>query len=297
MAETGGGAGRWLLKTIAWLILGSIGAIVLMVFVLGGQAIEPIRADIGEPPAGIGGEAVRLSGPDDPDLAGWVSTTEGACGALVLVHGRGYDRRQMIPYAELFKKEGFSVALYDLRANGESDGEVRGFGFHEGRDVDRMILDARDRWPGGKVGAVGVSLGAASLTMGDPEAQADVYVLELLYSDLVETTATRVWLPFAKRFQAQIMLLQTPVRMGHWANELRPVDRIGDLRGPLLLLAAGADPWATPAQSEALFEAASDPKELVWFENAIHDTLITEDREKYVETVVPFLKRELCGEE
>lgn len=291
-----GGIGRWLVRAVAWLVLLGIGVVALMVFVLGGQAIEPKRAEIGEPPGMIGGEAMVLSDPDDPDLVGWVIDTPEACGSLVLVHGRGHDRRQMIPYAELFKAQGFNVSLFDLRANGESGGQVRGFGFHEGRDVTRMILAARDRWPGGKVGAVGVSLGAASLTMGDPEAQADVYVLELLYSDLVETTATRVWLPFAKRFQAQIMLLQTPVRMGHWANELRPVDRIGQLRGPLLLLAAGDDPWATPEQSQALYDAATEPKELVWFEGAEHDILIKQDRAKYIETVIPFLKRELCGE-
>ncbi|MGD1870435.1 MAG: alpha/beta hydrolase [Neomegalonema sp.] len=289
-----GSLSRVLLRLTAWLILVSVGAVVLMVFVLGGQAIEPIRAEIGEPPTRLGGEIVRLSDPDVPELVGWAGEAPIPCGALVLVHGRGHDRRQMLSYAEMFKDEGFSVSLFDLRANGESGGEIRGFGFHEGRGVTRMILDARDRWPGLRLGAVGVSLGAASLTMGDPEAQADSYVLELLSSDLVATTATRVWLPFAKRFQAQLMLLQTPVRMGHWADELRPVDRSGELRGPLLLLAAGADPWATPAQAEDLYAAASEPKELVWFDGAEHDILLKQDRRKYIETVVPFLKDTLC---
>ena len=76
---------------------------------------------------------------------------------------------------------------------------------------------------------------------------------------------------------------------------MRPVDRIGGLGAPVLMLAATQDPFVGREQTEALFQAAGGEKDLVWFEARGHIDLQRHDPERYVDAVVPFLTRHLCS--
>lgn len=265
---------------------------------IGSAAIAPRPRIVGPPPADLAAEEIRLTERDGPDLVGWIARPpEPPCGAVALLHGRGAERTQMLDRARLLVEAGFAVALFDFRSHGESGGDARGFGFHEAEDAARMVEALRARFPDAKLGVVGVSLGAAAAVMASERIAARAYVLEALYSDLVTTTARRVWLPVLQEVQAQLLHLQTPLRLGHWASELRPVDRIGDLGAPLLLMAGGRDPVATPSQTKALFAEATEPKALIWFETAGRSDFLAADRRRYADAALPFLRAALgCDE-
>ncbi|MEW6631226.1 MAG: alpha/beta fold hydrolase [Pseudomonadota bacterium] len=244
-------------------------------------------------PADLPYERVALNQAGAPELDGWIADRKGSCGAIVLLHGRGANRLAMAQRAKMLFDAGYSVALFDLSGHGESGGAVQGFGYTEGEDAARIIAYAREHFPGQKLGALGSSLGAASLVFATPRALADAYVLEQLYATLRETTAWRMPFRFLRGFQADVLLAQMPLRLGFSADDVRPVDRIGKIGKPLILLAGSVDPFIDHGQVMALQHAAAGSP-LVWFEGAGHVDLLRYDQPRYRDAVLPFLSRNLC---
>lgn len=228
----------------------------------------------------------------EPELAGWLRDGTEQCGPVMLLHGRGATRFQMLGRAQLLNRHGFPVALFDLSGHGASGGDVMGFGYTEAADAARIHAALEERFPGKPVGAVGLSLGAAALTFAADQRRAVAYVLEQLYSTLRSTAAARMPLGGV---QADLMLAQMRFRLGYGPADVRPVEAIGELGAPLLLLAATDDPFVGREQTEALFQAATGEKSLVWFEAEGHVDLLRLDARKYAAAVVPFLQEHLCG--
>lgn len=245
-------------------------------------------------PAGLPVERVVLKQEDAPNLAGWVAYRKGSCGTIVLLHGRGSNKAAMVPRAKLLFETGYSVVLFDLSGHGESDGDVRGFGYAERRDASRILTFARQRFAGSKIAAVGSSLGAAAFVFAAQQERADTYVLEQLYATLRETTALRAPLPILREAQAAVLLAQMPLRLGFGGDNVRPVDRIGAIDRPILLLDGSADPFVDRGQTLALKDAAGADAELVWFDGARHVDLYRYNEQLYRDTVVPFLAKNLC---
>ena len=244
-------------------------------------------------PADLPFESVKLEQVGGPDLAGWVADRKGSCGAIVLLHGRGANRLAVVQRAKLLFDAGYSVVLFDLSGHGESGGTVQGFGYTEGQDAARILTYAHQRFPGQKLGALGSSLGAASLLFATPQTLADAYVLEQLYATLRETTAWRMPFNVLRGLQADVLLAQMPVRLGFSADDVRPVDRIGQIGRPLILLAGTVDPFIDRGQVTALHDATPGA-ELVWFEGAGHVDLLRYDQQRYTNAVLPFLSKNLC---
>ncbi|RVD58741.1 alpha/beta fold hydrolase [Mesorhizobium sp. M2D.F.Ca.ET.185.01.1.1] len=238
-------------------------------------------------------ERIALDQPGTPELVGWVAEHKGSCGAIVLLHGRGANRLANVQRAKMLFDAGYSVLLFDMSGHGESGGTVQGFGYSEGQDAARILTYARQRFPGQKIGALGSSLGAASFIFATPQALADAYVLEQLYATLRETTAWRMPFHALRSLQADILLAQMSVRLGFGADDVRPVDRIGKIGKPLILLAGGADPFIDRGQVAALHDAAP-ASQLVWFEGAGHVDLLRYDTPRYRDAVLPFLSTNLC---
>ncbi len=244
-------------------------------------------------PADMPVQRVVLDQADAPELVGWVADRKGSCGAIVLLHGRGANRLALVQRAKLLFDAGYSVVLFDLSGHGESGGTVQGFGYTEGQDASRIIAFARQRFPGQKLGAVGSSLGAAAFVFAAQQAPADAYVLEQLYATLRETTAWRMPFSFWRGFQADVLLAQMPVRLGLSADDVRPVDHLGKIGAPLMLMAGSIDPFIDRGQVLALQSAAAG-SELVWFEGAGHVDLLRYDQPRYRDVVLPFLAAKLC---
>ena len=63
---------------------------------------------------------------DEQTLSGWLLPTEDRQRAVVLLHGFGGNRKQMVPRARFLREQGYTVLLYDARA-WEREGHPRFF--------------------------------------------------------------------------------------------------------------------------------------------------------------------------
>lgn len=147
--------------------LGGLGAVVaagLVTFVVGPAVATTNvpRPDIGATPANVGldHEDVTLQTADGVELAAWyVPSTNRA--AVVLLHGAGSTRSNVLDEAAVLADAGFGVLMVDARGHGESAGRAMDFGWHGDADVAAATtyLAARPDVDPDRIGAVGSSMG------------------------------------------------------------------------------------------------------------------------------------------
>jgi uncharacterized protein len=139
-------------------------ALVGFVFLLpaGGAIVQvhKFREPIGDPPSAAY-EPVTFRASDGLRISGWYVRSRNRA-AVILVHGGGGDRTGPVRHAELLRRHGYGVLLYDSRGRGESEGNHNFFGWGWANDVDGALAFLRDR-PGvdpERIGGLGLSTGA-----------------------------------------------------------------------------------------------------------------------------------------
>ncbi len=103
---------------------------------------------------------VTLTTVDHVRLSAWyIPSRNGA--AIVLLHGSGSTRTSVLDQATVIARHGYGVLLVDARGHGRSRGIGMDFGWWGDRDTLAAVtwLEARPDVAGGRVGAVGMSMG------------------------------------------------------------------------------------------------------------------------------------------
>ncbi len=282
------------MPTSSTLTLAALFVLALVVAILllaGHRLIRPAQHPIGDPPPALLAESIVLATDTGGQVAGWFSAGTPGTGAVLLLHGVRGDRLAMLDRALFLHRAGFSTLLIDLPAHGESAGEWITFGQQESAGVRAATAYLAKRLPGERVGIIGVSLGAAATVLANPQPAPAALVLESMYPTIEEALKDRLGLHLGAwaRALAPLLLCQLPWRTGVSAAELRPIERIGQLRSPLLLISGAQDLHTTAAETERLFAAAAEPKTLWIVEGAAHVDLHQIDRAAYEARVGGFL--------
>ena len=161
----------------------------------------------------------------------------------------------MVQRARVLHQHGFAILLFDLQAHGESSGGRITFGRLEGLDAAAAVRFVRGRLPGERVGVIGVSLGGAAAVLGPESLRVDALVLESVYPSIDAALANRLRAglgsvagPLLTPLLAPAFKLLLPPVLGVTPAELRPVDRIREVRAPVLVASGDADDRTTPGR-------------------------------------------------
>lgn len=284
------------------MVLALLGALGLLAggLIVGHLLSASARTTIGAPPAGLKAEAVSFQSGSGATIRGWFIAGRAGVGAVVLMHGVRGNRLPMLPRARLLHDAGYSVLLFDLQAHGESTGSRITFGHLEGRDAAAAVELARKRMPGEKVGVIGVSLGGASAVLAPDALAVDALVLEGVYPDIDAATANRINValgprlgPLMSRPLGQVLAWVTAPLLGITPAALRPIDRMAQVRAPLLMLIGEIDTYTTVDETRAMFARAPEPKSLWIVDGAGHVDLHDYAPEAYRTRLLDFLSGHL----
>jgi fermentation-respiration switch protein FrsA (DUF1100 family) len=190
---------------------------------------------------------------------------------------------------------GYSTLSIDFQATGESPGDAITFGWRERLDVIGAIQTIQRTMPGEPIGVLGTSLGGAATVLAAPDIDIHAAVLEAVYPsiDVAVENRLRMRLGAVGAALAPLLLAQLRPQLGVSAADLRPVDRIGQLRCPILIIGGGADQHTTVADTHQLYEAARTPKELWLLPNAAHRDFFRHAGEVYRRRVLDWFERSL----
>jgi fermentation-respiration switch protein FrsA (DUF1100 family) len=281
---------RFLVAGVALLAL--VGGVA---WVAGGALSAPAQRPIGAPPADLAAESVVFPSASGSQIHGWFAQGRPGQGAVVLLHGVRGNRLDMVSRAEFLHRLGYAVLLIDFQAHGESPGDRITFGDRESRDVVAALLYLTHRAPGERLGALGVSLGAASIVLAEGRPHVDAVILESMYPTIEQAVVDRLRLHLGPVGPAlsPLLLAQFHARLGTSVERLRPIDHVGSLGSPVLILSGTLDQHTTMAEARAIFAAAQPPKEFWAVEGAAHVNLHSFRREEYERRVGAFLEANL----
>jgi len=262
---------------------------------LGGQLLAPRPATVGAPPADLHAIDVHIEVPDAAPVAGWWIDGQAGHASVLLLHGIRADRRAMLGRARLLARHGYAVLLIDLPAHGESHGDAITLGWREAAAVIAARGWMERQRPGEKRAAVGVSLGGASVLLGPQPSGFDAIVLEAVYSTAHQAIRNRIAMRLGDTAAglSPLLEMQASMRLGIPVRQLAPIDRIGRVGAPVLVIAGGRDRHTLPAESRAMYESARQPKSFWLLPDAAHVDFQAHDPEGYAAHVIGFLDRQL----
>ena len=247
---------------------------------------------IGPPPPELGATSVTFAATDGLSLSGWYAPARAERPTVVLLHGYRSTRQSMLSRALWLHAQGFGVLLYDARGCGASAGSLRSVGYYERADLLGALAFLRESGVQ-EAELVGVSQGGATILLAAEQLPPLVraVVCESVYDELVQAVDRRYRALFGVPgwLGGALMVPIAERRLGFSLADVRPIDHIGHLPCPLLMLAGELDTRTWPEDSRRLFDAARAPKQLWMIDGAAHQDLFELAGAVYRERVLSFL--------
>jgi alpha-beta hydrolase superfamily lysophospholipase len=259
-----------------------------------GAQLHPQRVLPRSTPASVGLRFQSVSfDADGLRLAGWwIPAKEDGQPVVVITHGLGANKEQVLYPALLLHQRGFNVLLFDFRAHGESDGFLISLGEREVADVEAAHAWVARTMPGVPIYGMGYSMGGSAVLRAAADSGIfDKVVLDSTYAR-VEDVANAKFLKFTGPLAG---LLWQELRL--WGGVLtftdvaahQPEDLVGKLAGkPLLLIHGTADRTISFHETERLKARAGAGAELWLVDGVDHIEAMT--REEYGDRVGQFLR-------
>lgn len=263
---------------------------------VGEVLIRPVNGPVGPPPGDLPAHDVTLRSDTGRNVHGWLIPGNPTAAGILLLHGLYSDRRSMLARARMLHGLGYTVLLIDLQGHGESPGAHITYGYLESHDVRAAAQYLQGAVRGRPIGAVGVSLGGAAILLARPPGAWQAVVLESVYGTFDEALDNRMreYLGPPGPLLSGALTWQMPVRLGISAGDLRPIDRIRQVREPLLIVQGDQDRNTTPAEAWRLFAAAPGPDKQLWLvPGAGHVDLYRSAPQEYRARVTAFLTAHL----
>src|SRR5689334_292306 len=226
---------------------------------------HPVRANVDLPADVAGVSAVSFPSLSGSTLRAWYAPGRPGFGAVLLLHGVGSNRTSMLGRLRFLHARGYAILAPDFQAHGESPGEHVTFGERESLDAESSVEFLRKSAPNERLGVIGVSMGGAAALVGPKPLDVDAMVLESVYPTFRDAVSDRlkVWLgPVGLLGPAIAPILISIVgpEIGVDGDSLRPIERIGSVREPVLMLAGSEDQYTPIEESLALYNRITAPK-------------------------------------
>lgn len=240
--------------------------------------------------------AADVSFPSDDGLMirGWWVLPGPQHATIILCHGHGASRTQLMPEAEFLVRYGFGVLMFDWRAHGESDGNLSTRGDRERMDLKAAVAFLARAEDAGTIGALGFSRGATvAIDVAARDKRIRAVVAEAPSPSLAEALANDLSGPaLLAKWPAQWALR----RAGIDVDSLHAEQSVGALSPrPLLIIHGRNDPNAPIEWATRLYAAAKEPKELWLVEGAGHGGYAQAAGARYEQTLTTFFRRALIA--
>jgi fermentation-respiration switch protein FrsA (DUF1100 family) len=256
-----------------------------------GFPAEPVRIPVNTAADGDGGYPANA----ERSVHGWLAKGTRGGGMVLLVHSIRSNRVEMLGRARFLNGNGYGTLLIDLQAHGETPGERITFGAREAEDVEAALGFLRNNFPSEKIAAIGVSLGAAAIVLARPGFRLNAVILESMHPTIEEAVDNRLRLHLGDSgpMLSPLLLSLLSYRLGLSPSELNPISRISDLNAPLLLISGTDDRHTKVAETERLFDAARQPKEMWIVPGGGHFNMHAYAGREYEDRISAFLGRHM----
>ncbi|MFY9802412.1 MAG: alpha/beta hydrolase [Candidatus Acidiferrales bacterium] len=237
---------------------------------------------------------------DGVELRGWKIAAPSPNGDWVLLfHGVADNRTGVLGAAEFLLRHGYSVAMMDSRAHGESGGAMCTYGWKERYDSVAITNALYTTENVRRLYALGVSMGAAialqsaavepriaAVAAEDPSANLREVSYDYAGLDASPLLGKTLFRP------ASIFALEAMARAGGFnPDDVSPQRAVAERAFPVLLICGTADQRIPCRHAQAIYDAATGPRELWIVQGAGHAAALGQAPAEYENRVVSFFER------
>jgi alpha-beta hydrolase superfamily lysophospholipase len=237
---------------------------------------------------------------DGVELRGWKVVPPSANGDWVLLfHGVSDNRTGDLGHAEFLLRHGYSVVMMDSRAHGKSGGDMATYGWKERYDTvaisDALYASEKVR----RLYAHGVSMGAAiALQSAAVEPRIAAVSAEDPFASLREVSYDYAGLDVSPVIgktlfrPAAIFAMRAVARTGGFdPDAVSPKKAVAQRPFPVLLICGANDHRIPCRHAEAIYDAATGPKELWVVPGAGHASGLGQAPAEYENRVIRFFAK------
>jgi uncharacterized protein len=293
------GLAAWLGRIVAAATFGYLGYLTIegsrRVVRPGRRPVAPTEGGPATPAdLGLVYEDVLFTTDDGVTLSGWlIGAGRDTNAAVVLLHGFSWHRLPWLVEFVPWLQRRYHVLQFDFRGHGDSDDAPITLGTLEQRDVGAAVHFLQGRGLG-PIALMGISMGGSVAVTAAPELPVAAVVADAAFAELRNPIANLMRqggypLPgIGARLVVLAASMRARVRL---RQPIKQVPRIAP-RG-LLLIAPREDRVVSWTQSQRLFDAAHEPKELYVVQGAAHGEAHAVGGAEYERRVLAFLERHL----
>lgn len=241
-------------------------------------------------------ETVRFHATDGVPLEGWKIPGQPERPWIVMCHGLGSNRSDLLEIASGLHKAGLNLFLFDFRGHGGSGGRTTSFGWLEQRDLEGALawLGRQPDVPPKPYGVYGISMGGAvTLMVAARDERIGAVAAESPYADLDESIGRHLTLlyPLPRAPFLWYALATYRLRFGVWPRRVSPRTSAARLSPrPLLLIQGAEDPRMPLAETERILAEAGTPKQLWVVDGAGHLESFAINPAAYVQRLARFFE-------
>ncbi|MDR5898686.1 alpha/beta fold hydrolase [Halomonas vilamensis] len=206
------------------------------------------------------GETVRFPTQRGRYLEGWWLSAPSPQGHAVITHGWGTNRATLLVLAPLLLEAGWNVLLFDVRNHGNSDSDTFSSMPRFAEDIEAALAWLHKAQTPRPTALIGHSVGAAA-TLLAASRRDDIATVVSVSSFAHPDGMMRRWLaekgvPF---FPLGWYVLRYVERViGHHFDAIAPVNTVGKIHCPVLLVHGENDTVIPPHDAQALAESADN---------------------------------------
>ena len=246
---------------------------------------------------------------DSTQTVGWLLSRGKTGPAIILSHGYGSNRSELLTLSFELWKSGYNVLVYDLRGHGESPVSWSGLGTYEKEDLLSAIKFLRSQKTDtgqdlldGRVGLYGVDLGGyISLVASAEDPAIKAVAVDSVFtdvshfmsnqlktivgsdSDMANRLADSDWTTKLTKLAMQLYLLRRE-------DSVPAVDSVARATGRKFLFITGKNSGGLGGMTRDLHSATRDPKQLIEVEQSRLLRLYDQASSEYDARVVAFFK-------
>lgn len=250
---------------------------------------------------GMAYEKVTFKVRDEPgagelNLVGWwIPHPAGGDRTVVLLHGYADAKVGAIAWAPTWRALGYHILAIDLRAHGESEGRYTTAGARERSDIDQVLNQLHVTRP-----VQATHLVLFGISLGTSTAIAVAAGREDLAAIVLESPIARF--QSGVRAHAELLALPLPsllpwvMKAAEWLSgadvrSVRPIDRIPNVKCPILAIQSGDDPFVPPEDASAIrsaIDSRTDGSRVWLVDDTPHLMALSKDPDTYRQQIARF---------
>ena len=237
-------------------------------------------------------DTILLTTANGQKLEAWYMKADSPKGTVILFHGLGSNKGNVLGEAFEFNSFGYNTMLVDMRAHGNSEGIVTTIGYKESEEV-KLAYDHVSKKGEKNIVLWGMSLGAViiSKAIWQYDLRPQKIILEMPFDRLQDHIRARARISgFPGEPFGFFVTFWAGLEQGYWGYGHKTSNYVKSINCPVLLQWGSGDEYVMKEETERIFASIGSPKKkLEMYPGAWHGPLIADNQSKWDKTVTDFL--------